>query len=69
MYTFRLLRALSNRLSVPTQENLEEKLRELAVSKSEALDVAEMQKTTLKEKLLEEITCYKVSIVSCIMMY
>ena len=31
------------------------------MSKSEALDVVEMQKNTLKEKLLEEITCYKVT--------
>ncbi len=56
-----VLRALINQPSVSTQENLEESLRELAVSKSEALDVAEMQKITLKEKLLAEIACYEVS--------
>ena len=39
------------------------------MSKSEALDVAEMQKIILKEKLLEEIACYKVSSVSCIVVY
>ena len=56
-----VLRALINQPSVSTQENLEENLRELAVSKSEALDIAEMQKITLKEKLLVEIACYEVS--------
>ena len=55
-----VLRALINQPSVSTQENLEENQRELAVSKSEALDVAEMQKITLKEKLLAEIACYEV---------
>lgn len=56
-----VLRALINQPSVSTKENLEESQRELAVSKSEALDVAEMQKITLKEKLLAEIACYEVS--------
>ena len=56
-----VLRALINQPSVSTQKNLEKSLRELAVSKSEALNVAEMQKITLKEKLLAEIACYEVS--------
>ena len=60
-----VLRALINQPSVSTQENLEESLRELAVRKSEALDVAEMQNITLKEKLLAEIACYEVSSVTC----
>ncbi len=62
-------RTLINQPSVSTQENQEESLRELAVSKSEALDVAVMQKITLKEKLLAEIACYEVSMQCTGIMY